>query len=106
MSEPFTFGAVAPALAFVARLAELHPTLPAPHMTVSSIIAGRVSILLDGPAEIEAWREVLLVPAEALDSGVRHDGGLRMGFHSEVNGVQFDVFTHFDQAQPQEGAAA
>lgn len=104
MTEQIDFGSLAPALAFVARLAVLHPTLPAPSLDFSGIFPNRVRLCMDSAPEIEAWREALHVPTEAVDFSVRSDGRMRIGFDAKVNGVEFHAFASV--AAQKEGATA
>ena len=104
MTEQIKFGSLAPALAFVARLAELHPGLTAPSLTFSGIFPNRVSLCMDSASEIEAWREALHVPAEDLAFSVGANGQMRIGFDAEVKGVEFHAFARF-AAETEEAAA-
>ncbi|MFI7014425.1 hypothetical protein [Streptomyces sp. NPDC050164] len=104
MTEQTSFGSLAPTLAFIARLAELHPGLMAPSLTFSGIFPNRVSLCMDGATDIEAWREALHVPTEDVDFSVGVSGQMRVGFDADVNGVEFHAFALF--AAKQEGAEA
>ncbi|KJK40263.1 hypothetical protein UK15_07935 [Streptomyces variegatus] len=104
MTEQIDFGSLAPALAFVARLAELHPGLTAPSLTFSGIFPNRVSLCMDSAPEIEAWREALHIPTENVNFSVGADGQMRVGFDAEVSGIEFHAFARF--ATKQEEAAA
>jgi hypothetical protein len=106
MTNIIGFGHMAPALAFAARLAQLHPELPAPSLTNSGIFAERLTLCLDGPDEVEAWREVLHVPTKDMDFTELKNGALRVGFDALVGGFEIDVFAHFEPAAPLVGGAA
>ncbi|MEU6535568.1 hypothetical protein [Streptomyces sp. NPDC047000] len=98
MTRTIAFGHMAPALAFAARLAESHPALPAPSVTCTGIFAERLSLALDAPGEVEAWREVLHVPVEEVDVTPLADGLARIGFDVLVGGFEIDVYAHFELA--------
>jgi hypothetical protein len=104
MTEQIAFGSLAPALAFVARLAELHPGLTAPSLTFSGIFPNRVSLCMDSATEIEAWREALHISTEDVAFSVDAQGQMRVGFDAEVKGVEFHAFARFTAKL--EGAAA
>ncbi|MFI1280472.1 hypothetical protein ACH4U5_06845 [Streptomyces sp. NPDC020858] len=54
MNNPLTAQAVV--FATLAQLAELHPDLPGAYITTSQITPTEAHVLLDGPADLEAWR--------------------------------------------------
>ncbi len=54
MNNPLT--AQAAAFAALAQLAELHPHLLGAYITTSQISPTEAYVLLDSPADVEAWR--------------------------------------------------
>ncbi|MGW0869897.1 hypothetical protein ACWD3Z_05325 [Streptomyces sp. NPDC002740] len=102
----FTFADQAQALAVAARLAELHPSLPAPGLSLSHCEKNALNLcFLDGPADVEAWRVALHVPATEMTCKDRTDGRRIIGFDATVDGVSVQAFSIFGDKQP-EGAAA
>ncbi|MFF1338128.1 hypothetical protein ACFVYT_09475 [Streptomyces sp. NPDC058290] len=54
MNNPLT--AQSAVFAALAQLAELHPDLPGAYITTSQITPTEAHVLLDSPADLEAWR--------------------------------------------------
>ena len=95
----------AKALAFAARLAELHPSLPAPGWGISHCAKDELALcFLDAPFAVEAWRKALMVPAAEVTCEQGDDGRLTLGFETEIDGVLVRAFTILSNKQP--GAAA
>ncbi|MFG2226135.1 hypothetical protein [Streptomyces sp. NPDC048644] len=61
-----TMAAQAPALSCLAGIAVSHPDLPGAYLVSSQVTANALTVQLKHPAHVEAWREALDVPAEAL----------------------------------------
>ncbi|MFE0727895.1 hypothetical protein ACFW2X_06525 [Streptomyces antibioticus] len=103
----FTLADQAQALALAARLAVLHPSLPAAGLGVSHHADAPALDLcfLDAPAAVEAWREALHVPLAEMTCTQRDDGRLTVQFEATVDGVLVRAFTILSNKQP-EGVAA
>ncbi|KPI26653.1 hypothetical protein OV320_6322 [Actinobacteria bacterium OV320] len=99
-----SLGEQAAVITCLAGLAVGHPTLPAAYITVSRHAPGELSVQLDSPGKVEAWREALGVDA----SLVRVDRiGTRssLEFDATVYGVDFHVYADYEQATSEAGAA-
>lgn len=105
-----SFGAYVPALHFLVRIASEHPTLAAPQINTSIYEPDRLELLVKGPADVEAWREVLGASSDAFTLRpfqARELAEYLAEFSAAVNGLDIRVFALFNLAAPeQEGAAA
>ncbi|MFD4787857.1 hypothetical protein ACFWN1_12545 [Streptomyces sp. NPDC058459] len=90
-----TFGVNAPTLAFAARIAELHPQLPAPNLGTNPYMPNELSLCLASVADVEAWREALHVPVDQMHFGAHGNGGLVVEFEAAVEGVVVRAFVLF-----------
>ncbi|MFI1029830.1 hypothetical protein [Streptomyces sp. NPDC020951] len=88
----------------LAGLAVGHPNLPAGYFTVSRHGARELSVQLDSPSKVEAWREALGVDAGLLRVE-RFGGRASLEFDATVFGVDFHVYAAYEQAAAEAGAA-
>ncbi|MEU0332175.1 hypothetical protein [Streptomyces sp. NPDC006193] len=98
------------ALALLLRIAGMHPTLPTGDIRFSQYYPGRIDVLLNNPAEVEAWRAALLVSDSQM---TLHElpgrPALRLDFCAVVGDAEVYAWTAFelaDQQQCTEGTAA
>jgi hypothetical protein len=88
----------------LAGLAVGHPNLPAAYVTISQHAPRELSVQLDSPSKVEAWREALGVDAGLL---VVDRIGTRpsLEFNATVFGIAFHVYAAYDQAVAEAGPA-
>jgi hypothetical protein len=85
------------ALRTMLALAEEHPSLPGVYMTLSSITPDEISVQVDGPGELETWRNALGVNPEWVRLSVLHgDWHLRLTIHRD--NVTLCLYTLFKPA--------
>ncbi|WP_405439376.1 hypothetical protein OG373_19265 [Streptomyces avidinii] len=92
MTNPLT--AQAAVFAALAQLAELHPNLPGAYITTSQISPTEASILLDGPADFEAWRMATHTEADDVRFADRK-GDRKLHFTAPLGRITLTVFTVF-----------
>ncbi|MFD5410848.1 hypothetical protein [Streptomyces nojiriensis] len=92
MSNPLT--AQAAVFAALAQLAELHPALPGAYITTSQVSPTEASVLLDGPADFEAWR--MATQTETDDVWFADlKGDRKLHFTAPLGRITLKVFTVF-----------
>ncbi|MBZ4319394.1 hypothetical protein [Streptomyces huiliensis] len=86
----------APVLARLAELAVSYPSLPGAYFCISRHCPRELSVQLDGPVAVEAWREALDVPVEEV---VMRRLGDRpsLEFRAAAYGLWFHVYAVYDQ---------
>ncbi|MFJ3960091.1 hypothetical protein [Streptomyces sp. NPDC090036] len=95
MSNPLTAQTVV--FAALARLAELHPDLPGAYITTSQITPTEATVLLDSPADLEAWREGM--HTNVGDVQLKDLKGERqLRFTAPLGRITLTVFTVFEPA--------
>ncbi|MGP8300176.1 hypothetical protein ACTPOK_20045 [Streptomyces inhibens] len=94
MTENPTSATQAPALRAILRLFDQHPEAPGGYVTSHSIISNEVDLLLDGPSDLESWREALGAEPEALQPRLR-GGRLELALTLDVNGVAVRMWAVF-----------
>ncbi|WP_263167171.1 hypothetical protein [Streptomyces sp. SCSIO ZS0520] len=81
-------------LACLANLAVGHPNLPAAYITTSRFTPRELSVQLDSPGKVEAWREALGIPAESVfESRIGNRQSLE--FRASAYGVLFHVYAAY-----------
>ncbi|MGW2953410.1 hypothetical protein [Streptomyces eurythermus] len=90
-----TLAEQAPTLACLASLATGHPGLPAAYITISPSALNELSVQLDSPSKVEAWREALGVTADLVFCD-RIGGRPSLEFRATVFGVTFHVYAAYD----------
>lgn len=99
-----SLGEQAAVITCLAGLAVGHPTLPAGFFTISRHGPGELSVQLDSPGKVEAWREALGVDA-GLVRVDRIGNRASLEFDATVYGVDFHVYAVYEQATSEAGAA-
>ncbi|MGW3148383.1 hypothetical protein ACWDG1_27685 [Streptomyces sp. NPDC001177] len=99
-----TLGAQAALFTCLAGLAVGHPNLPAAYITISRQAPRELSVQLDSPAAVEAWREALGVDP-ALVVAERLGNRPSLEFDASAYGVDFHVYAAYQQATAEAGAA-
>ncbi|MFF8968683.1 hypothetical protein [Streptomyces sp. NPDC014995] len=89
----------------LAGLAVAHPHLPGAYITVSQHSPRALSVQLDSPAALEAWREALGVDA-GLVVADRIGDRPSLEFEATVYGVDFRVYAVYTAATASAGGAA
>ncbi|MYV78688.1 hypothetical protein GT352_32965 [Streptomyces sp. SID1046] len=80
--------------AMLAGLAELHPTLPGGYITTSQCTPAEAHVLLDSPADLEAWRQA--THTDVLDVQLTEaSDGRKLLFAATVGRIGLRVFTVF-----------
>lgn len=83
--------------AALAQLAELHPDLPGAYITTSQITPTEAHVLLDSPADLEAWR--LATHTDALDVELGSlKGDRQLLFTAPLGRITLRVYTIFAPA--------
>ncbi|MFJ6784645.1 hypothetical protein [Streptomyces yangpuensis] len=78
----------------LAGLAELHPSLPGGYITTSQCTPAETHVLLDSPADLEAWRQA--THTDVLDVELTEVSGERkLRFAASVGRIVLRVFTVF-----------
>ncbi|MFD9336434.1 hypothetical protein ACFWBF_18825 [Streptomyces sp. NPDC060028] len=84
-------------LAALAQLAELHPDLPGAYITTSQITPTEAHVLLDGPADLEAWR--LATHTDALDVELASsEGDRRLLFTTPLGRITLKIYAYITPA--------
>ncbi|SFY53192.1 hypothetical protein [Streptomyces sp. F-1] len=104
MSTP-TLAAQSPVLTCLATLALARPDLPAAYLTVSAHSARDVSVQLDSPAAVEAWREALGAAPDAVVADWI-GGRPSLEFTATAYGIKFEVYATYTPATTTAGEAA
>ncbi|WP_217234960.1 hypothetical protein [Streptomyces sp. AC555_RSS877] len=99
-----SLAAQAAVITCLAGLAVGHPNLPAAYFTISRHGPRELSVQLDSPSKVEAWREALGVDA-ALVSVDRLGERASLEFNATAYGVDFHVYAAYEQATVEAGAA-
>ncbi|MFJ3829575.1 hypothetical protein ACIPWI_16590 [Streptomyces sp. NPDC090046] len=95
MTNPLTTQAAV--FAALAQLAELHPNLPGAYITTSQITPTEAHVLLDSPADLEAWR--LATHTDADDVQLRDlQGDRKLLFIAPLGRITLRVYTVFAPA--------
>ncbi|MFF8995746.1 hypothetical protein ACF09H_38610 [Streptomyces sp. NPDC014983] len=103
--NPPTMAAQAPVLTCLATLAIARPDLPAAYLTVSAHGTRQVSVQLDGPAAVEAWREALGVAPDVVVADWI-GGRPSLEFTATAYGIKFEVYATYTPATTTAGEAA
>ncbi len=81
----------------LAQLAELHPNLPGAYITTSQITPTEATVLLDSPADLEAWRQATHTDAD--DVQLRDLNGDRQLLFTALFGrIALRIYTVFAPA--------
>ncbi|NXY95673.1 hypothetical protein HYE82_15000 [Streptomyces sp. BR123] len=76
------------------RLAELHPNLPGAYVTTSQITPTEAHVLLDSPADLEAWRRA--THTDALDvQFTERQGDRKLQFTAPLGRITLKVYAVF-----------
>ncbi|MCX5198022.1 hypothetical protein OOK31_29715 [Streptomyces sp. NBC_00249] len=92
LTNPLT--AQAAVFAALAQLAELHPDLPGAYITISHITPTEAYVLLDSPADVEAWRLATHTDTDDVHLTDRK-GDKKLHFTAPLGRVTLKVFTVF-----------
>lgn len=96
-------GTQAALFAALARFAEAHPDLPGAYITASDITPAEAHVLLDGPSDLEAWRQALYAePADVLIT--ERAEGTKLLFTASLGHISLRVYTIFDPVAVAVGA--
>lgn len=104
MSTP-ALAAQAPVLTCLATLAIARPDLPPAYFTVSRHGTREVSVQLDGPAAVEAWREALGADPDTVVNA-RIGARPSLEFTATAYGITFQVYATYVPATVTAGEAA
>ncbi|MGD3107556.1 hypothetical protein [Streptomyces sp. YGL11-2] len=99
-----TMAAQAATLTCLAGIAVSHPDLPGAYFTASRIVPNELSVQLDSPSKVEAWREALNVPVEKVFAD-RIGDRPSLEFRATVYRVAFHVYAVYEVAAVEAGAA-
>ncbi|MFE7180589.1 hypothetical protein [Streptomyces erythrochromogenes] len=78
----------------LAELAALHPGLPGGYITTSHFTPAEAHVLLDGPADLEAWRQATHTDVRDVQL-VNLDGDRKVLFTAAVGPIILRVYTVF-----------
>ncbi|MER5916960.1 hypothetical protein ABT124_43075 [Streptomyces sp. NPDC001982] len=92
-----TLAAQAATLTCLAGIAVSHPSLPGAYFVVSSITPNKLTVQLDSPSEVEAWRDALGVSAEEIYTR-RIGAQPSIEFEATAYGVTFHVWATYEPA--------
>ena len=92
-----TMGEQTPVLTCLAELAARHPELPGAYITISRFIPNELSVQLDNPDKVKAWREALGISAEKVFKD-RIGNRPSLEFRACAYGVMFHVYATCPQA--------
>jgi hypothetical protein len=93
-NPPPTIAAQATALHVLAHLADAHPGLPGAYVVTHSVFPKQIDVQLDGPADLETWRETLGVPTDAV--ALRHYASRNhLAFTAPLGTTQLRVYASF-----------
>ncbi|MER7826870.1 hypothetical protein ABTX85_30420 [Streptomyces sp. NPDC096097] len=95
LNNPLTTQVVV--FAVLAELAELHPGLPGAYITTSQFTPVEAHVLLDGPADLEAWRQATHTDVRDVQL-IEVDGDWKVGFTASVGPIVLRVYTVFAPA--------
>ncbi|WP_158780955.1 hypothetical protein [Streptomyces sp. NRRL S-237] len=95
MNNPFI--AQIAVFAALAQLAELHPDLPGAYITTSQITPTDAHVLLDSPADLEAWRLATHTDTEDVQLGDLK-GDRQLLFIAPLGRITLRVYTVFAPA--------
>ncbi|MET8981041.1 hypothetical protein ABZX85_36105 [Streptomyces sp. NPDC004539] len=99
-----TLASQAAALRFLADLAETRPDLPGAYLPVSRHLPRELSVQLDSPGDLEAWREALGVAPDAVVAD-RIGERPSLEFHANTSGFTFHVYATYTPAAVPAGGA-
>jgi hypothetical protein len=103
-TPPPTISAQATALHVLAHLADAHPDLPGAYVVSHSVFPKQIDVQLDGPADLETWRETLGIAPDAV--ALRHyDATRHLSFTAHLGTTQLRVYAAFPHtnAKPEGG---
>ncbi|MEU9720525.1 hypothetical protein [Streptomyces sp. NPDC047976] len=83
--------------ATLAQLAKFHPDLPGAYITTSQISPSEAHILLDSPADLEAWRLATHTPADDVQLADLK-GNMRLLFTAPFGRITLRVYIVFAPA--------
>ncbi|WP_406512041.1 hypothetical protein OG851_13900 [Streptomyces sp. NBC_00161] len=83
--------------AVLAELGELHPGLPGAYITTSQFTPAEAHVLLDGPADLEAWRQATHTDVRDVQL-IEVDGDRKVLFAATVGPIVLRVYTVFASA--------
>ncbi|MFD9078951.1 hypothetical protein [Streptomyces erythrochromogenes] len=96
MNNPLT--AQAAVFAALAQLAEVHPNLPGAYITTSQITPTEVHVLLDSPADLEAWRLATHTDPDEVQLGDLKGDRRQLLFNAPLGRITLRVYTVFAPA--------
>ncbi|MFE7775736.1 hypothetical protein ACFU5O_17910 [Streptomyces sp. NPDC057445] len=85
-------GTQAALFAVLARFTEAHPDLPGAYITASDITPAEAHVLLDGPSDLEAWRQALYAEPAAVLITERAEG-TKLLFTASLGLISLRVYT-------------
>ncbi|MFD7783045.1 hypothetical protein ACFV4Q_08160 [Streptomyces nojiriensis] len=106
LTDPdFTNPLTAQAVLFtvLAELAALHPGLPGGYITTSQFTPAEAHVLLDGPADVEAWRQATHTDVRDVQL-IDVDGDRKVLFTASVGPIALRVYTVFASVASAVGA--
>ncbi|MCZ4608865.1 hypothetical protein O3S80_34930 [Streptomyces sp. Lzd4kr] len=95
-------GEQATVLVALAGLAVSHPNLPGAYFVTSDVLPRELTVQLDSPGKVEAWRAALNVPADQVVMRKRGEQA-QLKFEATAYGVEFRVYTVYEPATQAEG---
>ncbi|MGW6850326.1 hypothetical protein ACWGCK_16400 [Streptomyces virginiae] len=95
LTNPLTAQVVV--FAMLAELAELHAGLPGAYITTSQFTPAEAHVLLDGPADLEAWRQATHTDVRDVQL-IEVDGDWKVVFTASVGPIVLRVYTVFAPA--------
>ncbi|MFI0940955.1 hypothetical protein [Streptomyces sp. NPDC021020] len=103
-NPPPTITAQATALQSLSHFADAHPDLPGAYVVSHSAFPKQVDVLLDGPADLETWRDALDIATNALT--LKHyDARRHLEFTTPIGTTLLRVYTVFpDTSTTPEGS--
>nr|WSX50721.1 hypothetical protein OG409_18295 [Streptomyces sp. NBC_00974] len=95
LTHPLT--AQSAVFAALAQLAELHPDLPGAYITASQVTPTKAHVLLDSPADLEAWRLATHTNAFDVELGSLK-GDWQLLFTAQLGRITLRVYAIFAPA--------
>ncbi|MFI5664633.1 hypothetical protein [Streptomyces sp. NPDC051684] len=103
--EPRVLADQRQALAALDRIIELHPQLPAAHITFSVVYRGLVTVQAQEWHHLEMWRVALNVHPTSIELGVCEPRRQHLEFEAAVDGARVQVYVLGDE-RPAPASAA
>ncbi|MFM9495494.1 hypothetical protein ACKI1Q_17970 [Streptomyces galilaeus] len=88
----------------LAGLAVGRPDLPAAYVTISRFAPRELSVQLDSPSKVEAWREALGADSDLVRVD-RIGNRSSLEFDASAFGIAFHVYATYEQAVAEAGTA-